>query len=403
MPVFRYIAKDAKGRTITGDMEAPEERVVAEALREHKLIILKIEAKKSEQVTNLLKILDKVHDTDVLNFTRQFAIMITSGLSITQSLSILQAQATRHSVQEVLDSILKDVQGGKSLAKAFEKFPAVFSPTYVALVRAGESAGLLEQIFPRLADTLEKQKEFKSKTKGALIYPAIVVIGMLAVMFIMMVFVIPKLSTLYQNVGTTLPLPTLILITVSNFMSKFWYLFIAMVIGGIIGFQVWKKTPRGLEILDAFFFKMPIFGPLRSTNILTEFTRTLGLLTSSGVPIIEALQIVSKTTGSVHYEREILTASVGVEKGLSLAQSLTNSSYFPKIVIFMVETGEQTGKLGDVLLKLSHFFEMEAEQKIKNLTVAMEPIIMIVLGVGVGFLILSIILPIYKLTSSFGG
>lgn len=401
MPVFHYITKDLKGRTITGEMEAPEEKVVADALREHKLVILKIEPKKPNELTNILGFLDRVKEADVLDFTRQFAIMVSSGLSITQSLSILQTQATKKSVRAMMDGILKDVQGGKSLAASFEKYPQAFPSTYVALVRAGEASGLLEQIFPRLAETMERQKEFKSKTKGALIYPAIVVVGMLVVMFIMMVFVIPKLASLYQNVGTQLPLPTLILITVSNIMAKFWYLVIAGIIGLIVAYQWYKKTPAGMAVVDEFFFRMPIFGALRKTNILTEVTRTLGLLTSSGVPIIQALQIVSKTTGSVHYEQEILTAAVGVEKGLSLAASLTDQHYFPKIIVFMIETGEQTGKLGDVLLKLAHFFEIDAEQKIKNLTVAMEPIIMIVLGVGVGFLILSIILPIYKLTSSF--
>lgn len=401
MPHYKYQTKESTGKLITGEMEAPDEKVVAQALREHNLIIIKISEVKSHTFGISLKFLERTSEADVLNFTRQLAIMITSGLSITQSLSILQSQSSKKTMATMLEAISRDVQSGNSLAKTFEKFPGVFSTTYVALVRAGESAGLLEQIMPRLSETLEKQREFRQKTKGAFIYPLIVLGGMMVVMFIMMIFVIPRLSTLYESFGTDLPLPTLILINSSKFMVQFWYVVVLGVIGGGFGFFWWRKTPIGKEILDTLFFKLPIFGPLRRTNILTEVTRTLGLLSSSGVPIIDALKIVSQTTGSVHYEQEIRTAALGVEKGLSLAQSLTNQSYFPKIVVFMVQTGEETGKLGEVLIKLSHFFEIESEQKVKNLTVAMEPIIMIVLGVGVGFLILSIVLPIYKLTSSF--
>lgn len=400
MPNFHYLAKNAQGKPVVGDMEAPDEKTVASTLRDHGLFILQIKEKRSKKAGGIA-LFDKMSESDVLNFTRQFSIMLTSGLSITESLTIMRSQSSKKSVMNIYDSIFRDVQGGQSLSKAFEKFPKVFSPTYTSLVKAGEASGLLEQIVTRLADTLEKQKEFKSKTRGALIYPAIVVIGMLGVILIMMIFVIPKLASIYENIGTELPLPTLILIAISTIMAKFWYLVFAGIIGSVVGFMYWKKTPLGNELLDSFFFRMPIFGPLRRINILTELTRTLGLLTVSGVPIIEALHIVSRTTGSVHYERDLSQAALQVEKGFTLAQSFDNEHYYPKIVSFMLRTGEETGKVGDVLLKLSHYYEIEAEQRIKNLTVAMEPIIMIVLGVGVGFLILSIILPIYKLTSSF--
>ncbi len=401
MPNFHYSAKDPTGRPVVGEMEAPDERSVATTLREHKLFIIKIEQSEKKSLLGAFKLFDRVTETDLLNFSRQFAIMVTSGLSISESLTILQSQSTKRSVKEMYESIYRDVQGGQSLSQAFEKFPHVFSPTYIALIRAGEASGLLEQIITRLADTLEKQKEFRSKTKGALIYPAIVLTGMFVVMFIMMIFVIPKLSSIYSNLGTQLPLPTLILISISNITVKLWWLIILLIALGIVTFMKWKNTALGKDVLDTLYFRVPIFGQSRKINILTEVTRTLGLLVISGVPIIEALRIVSKTSGSVYYEREFAAAAQNVEKGFTLAQSLVNESYFPKIVQFMVRTGEETGKLGDVLLKLSHYYEVEAEQKIKNLTVALEPIIMVILGIGVGFLILSIILPIYKITQSF--
>lgn len=401
MATFHYIAKDPKGRMVSGEMDAPDAKMVATTLRDHQLVIFRIQERKVKRYLPSIKFLDRVTSNDVLNFTRQFAIMITSGLPITESLSIIKAQTAKQSYTHMIESIYKDVQSGQSLAVAFERFPKVFPATYVALVRAGEASGLLDQIFPRLSETLEKQKEFKSKTKGALVYPVIVLIGMAIVVFIMMVFVIPKLSSLYSSLGSDLPLPTLILIKASALTTKLWWLMILLAIGAVVGFLTWRRTPKGSALLDMLFFRVPIFGSLRRGNILTEMTRTLGLLASSGVPIIESLQIVSKTTGSVHYEEKIMAAAQNVEKGFTLAQSVEDPKYFPQIVTFMVRTGEETGKVGEVLLKLAHFFEIETEQKIKNLTVAMEPIIMIILGVGVGFLILSIILPIYKLTSSF--
>lgn len=401
MPSYHYTAKDAKGRIISGDMDAPDEKMVATTLRDHQLVIFKIHEKKGKRYIPSIKLLDHVTQNDILNFTRQFAIMVTSGLTVTESLSIIKTQITKHSYAAMIDSVYKDVQSGQSLAASFEKFPKNFHATYIALIKAGESSGLLDQIFARLSETLEKQKEFASKTKGALVYPAIVLIGMAVVVFIMMIFVIPKLSTLYSSLGSDLPLPTLILIKTSTLMTKLWWLMILGMIGIVVGFIFWKRTPGGRAIIDTVLFRLPVFGSLRKGNILTELTRTLGLLASSGVPLIEALHIVSKTTGSTHYEKKMMAAAINVEKGFTLAQSLEDSMYFPSIVNFMVRTGEETGKLGEVLLKLAHFFEMEAEQKIKNLTVAMEPIIMIILGIGVGFLILSIILPIYKLTQSF--
>jgi type II secretory pathway component PulF len=252
-----------------------------------------------------------------------------------------------------------------------------------------------------LAQNLEKDKEFRAKTKGAMIYPVIVLIAMLIVGFIMMVFVVPKLTAMYEDFGAELPLPTLILISIANFMTSFWWLFILLVFGGWLAFRKWYKTPLGQRKVDALLLKVPIIGALRQKIILTNFSRTLSLLLSSGVPLLSSLVIVSEAVGSVLYRSALTEVTKKVEKGVSLSRAMSIYDLFPGILHQMLAVGEETGKLDEVLLKLSTYFESESEQAVKNLTAAMEPLIMVVLGLGVGAMVIAIIMPIYSLTSQF--
>jgi type IV pilus assembly protein PilC len=302
---------------------------------------------------------------------------------------------------DVVSNLLREVEGGNTFAKSLEKQPDVFDRIYVQLIRAGELGGVLDTVLDKLAENLEKDKEFRAKTKGAMIYPVIVLLAMMVVGFIMMTFVIPKLTAMYEDFGAELPLPTLILIGISNFMTKFWWLFILLAVGLSVAFRRWYKTSLGQKKIDELLFKIPIIGSLRQKIILTNFSRTLSLLLTSGVPLLGSLAIVSEAAGSILYRNALTEVYKKVEKGVSLSRAMSVYNLFPGILHQMLAVGEETGKLDEVLLKLSTYFESESEQAVKNLTAAMEPLIMVVLGLGVGAMVIAIIMPIYSLTSQF--
>lgn len=399
MNVYQYKAKTKKNETIFGKVEATTVHEASAALRERGLFVISVTQYQENSIVKLLKF-SRVTPNDTVNFTRQLSTMITAGLPLTDALLILQTQSAP-AMQKIIDVVRRDVEGGQTLAKSLEKHPKVFSQVYISLVRAGESAGVIDKVLARLADTLEKQKEFRSKTKGALIYPMIVMAAMGIVGFIMMVFVIPKLTAMYKDFGAKLPGPTLVLISLSNFMSTFWYLVIGGVIGGIFLFKAYQKTPAGRLRVDRLKLKMPIFGPIQTKVALVELTRTLSLLISAGISLLTALEIVLDALENRVFHDALATVAKSVEKGQSLSTALARSEEFPILMNQMVSVGEETGKLDEVLLKLSTYFESESEMAVKGLTTAMEPLIMIVLGVGVGFLIVAIILPIYNLTNQF--
>lgn len=397
---FVYKGKDKNSKDVSGAIEAVDVKQASNLLREHGITIISLSEKRSVSVGVLTEKFQKVSESDMVSFTRQLSTMITAGLPLTDALTILQSQS-RPAMANLIGGIVRDIEGGANLATALEKRGNVFSRIYVALVKAGESAGVLDKVLARLADNLEKQRDFRSKTKGALVYPVIVIAAMLVVTFIMMIFVIPKLTSLYKDMNVTLPAPTLLLIAVSNFMVQFWWLIIIAVILAGFFFQSWKRTAIGLRMYDNFLLKLPIFGPLKKEITLAEFCRTFGLLSGAGIPIIEALNIVSEAMDNVILREGVVSASKQVEKGLPLANAIGENEYYPKILSQMIRVGEETGKIDEVLTRLSAYFESESEQLVKGLTTALEPIIMVILGLGVAFLVLAIIMPIYQLTSTF--
>ena len=400
MPIFRYKAKNEHGETVSGKVEAGNESQAASLLRTRKLLVISVKSSAGESFSFINQLLSGAKQDDIVNFTRQLATMITAGLPLTDGLRILEAQS-KPAMQKIISGIIREIENGSTFAKSLKEYPDQFSRVYVQLVRAGETGGVLDNVLERLADNLEKQKEFRSKTRGALIYPVIVIIAMLIVGAIMMIFVIPKLTEMYEDFGAELPIATQILIDISNFFVNFWWLMIILIVGGIAGFQSWIRTKSGRHSFDEFMLKIPVFGDLRQKIILTEFARTMSLLLAAGVSLLEALQIVTEAIDNILYREALGKASEQVEKGVTLAQSIGAYDIFPPILSQMMLVGEQTGKLDDVLLKLSRYFQAETEQAIKNMTTALEPMIMIVLGVGVGMMVIAIIMPIYNLTSQF--
>lgn len=397
---FLYKVKDEENKTLTGSVEANDKESAIRLLRNQKLVIIDIWEERENELKNLMVRFDRVKADDLVNFTRQLATMITVGLPLTDSLSILRDQSPP-AMSRVIISVLRKVEEGSTLSEALRTTNHVFPEVYVALVKAGEAAGVLDEVMNRLAATLEKQRDFRNKTKGALVYPAIILTGMVVVAIVMMIFVVPRMTELYRDFGAELPLATRVLIGVSDFMVKFWYLAFFMIAIGVYFFRRWARTEVGALLIERALFRLPIVGPLQTKIVLTEFTRTTGLLVGAGISILNALRIVADSLGSKIYKTFILEVTDKVEKGRPLGVVLAGSPLMPPIVSQMVSVGEQTGKMDEILNKLADYFEQESELAVKTLTTAIEPLIMVVMGIGVGFLVMAVILPIYNLTSQF--
>lgn len=395
---FKYKALK-NNKIVEGKIESHSTVDVVNYLRNNNFFPINITAVENHNSLNNLFV--KVGFNDIVDFTRQLAIMLNAGLTLIDCFDILKKQTTNFALLKMIKDIDKDIRGGQTLSSALLKYKGSFSNLYIALVRSGEASGKLSEILLKLADNLEKQREFKGKIKGALIYPAIVVIGMVAVMFIMVTFVVPKLLVLYKDFNVELPMSTKILMFVSNFCVRFWPVIVVSVFVGVNALKAYIKTKQGKLQYDTMLFKLPVLGNVIKISSLVDATRTLSILISSGVSILDALQIIMETSDNMVYQIAFQNIYKQVEKGLSLGKAMTNEKVFPPILIQMTTVGEQTGHLDDTLGRLSKYFEMESEIATKTMTTLIEPLILVVLGVGVGFLVTSVITPIYNLTSSF--
>ena len=318
-----------------------------------------------------------------------------------ESLHILKKQIKKQAVNDLVDKIITEVEEGSTFSQALASYPQAFSSIYISLIRAGETSGLLDKVMTRLADNLEKEQKLRSQIRGALLYPVIVIAMMIVVIFIMMLFVIPQLNVLYESLTIELPFATQILINMSNFTISFWPLIVGALLGSLFILRRWYKTVTGRKRIDSAVFSIPVFGRIIRFRILTEVSRTFGLLIGAGEPVVESLTQIKKITGNVLYENAIDRIANQVEKGVSIGDAFNASTLFPPLLVQMIRVGEQTGKLDENLGRAGEYFEREVEQSVKTLTTAIEPFIMAVLGLGVAFLLLAVITPLYKLTSSF--
>lgn len=399
MPRFTYRVKDQQGKTVRGLVEGKSAKQALALLHERGFFVINL--KIAGESFSLGLHTSTISFNDLVHFTRQLSTMITSGLTLAEALAILQQQIRKSGLIKLVNQIEDDVQGGKSFAEALEKFPDTFPPIYLALVRAGEASGKLDVILSRLADNLDKSKEFKNKIRSALTYPAIVVGGLVAVSIIVITVVVPRLTKLYTEFGVDLPLPTRILIGLSDLFINSWYVVIGVPVAVIVLFLRWKRTKMGQRVLAIVTLRLPVVGSVIRESTLVETTRTLALLVEGGVPILTALQIAQSATGNILFKEAFEDAAKKVEKGFALSEPFSVNKIFPPILGQMVAVGEQTGKLGDSLYKLSHYFETEADSLVRALTTMIEPLIMVILGLGVGFLVIAVLVPIYSLTSKF--
>jgi len=401
MAYYSYKARDSHGKMVTGAVEAPSKEGATRLLHEKQLFVIGLNETRGRDQGFVSVRLKRVGFGEIVNFTRQLATMVVAGLSLPEALSILRAQTKNEVFVNLLTEIEHQIVSGGNLGDALAKYPQYFTPIYIALVRAGESSGQLDQVLSRLADSMENQRDFRSKVSGAMIYPVIIVIGMSVVVMIMMTVVIPKLTDLYKDFGVDLPFATQLLISMSQFFVHWWWLMIALGVGGFYAFSRWKTTKIGELVVDTIILSVPLFGELQKKIILVEFTRTLSMLITSGIRLLDALTILKNALNNVLFRNAIIEISKKVERGFPLGDTFAQYPVFPPIVSQMMKVGEETGKLDDTLLKLSKYFASESENLVKGLTTAIEPIIMVFLGVGVGFIVISVITPIYNLTSQF--
>ncbi len=399
MPVYKWVAETPRGKIIKGELEAANERVVRAQLRRRRLKVVKIKEQPKDIFENISFLQPKVKTKDVVIFTRQFSTMIDSGLPIVQGLTILSEQAENKTFRRILKEIVKDVQGGLSLGEALSKHPNVFDRLYVSLVSAGEAGGILEVTLQRLAAYLEKLEKLKSQIKGALTYPIVVIIIAIIVLAIIMVFVIPVFEKMFAEAGMPLPLPTQIVVNFSHFVkSKIHY-----IIGAAVGFFVLlkqiRKTYKGRKYTDAIALKLPVFGDLLRKSAIARFSRTLSTMVRSGVPILDALDIVSRTSGNAVVEEAVLDVKSGIAEGFTIAELLSEHELFPPMVVQMIAVGETTGALDTMLEKIADFYEDEVDAAVDALSSLIEPMLMVFLGGSIGSIIIAMYLPIFQMAA----
>jgi type IV pilus assembly protein PilC len=397
---FRFKAlKDNK--IIEKKINAESEASVLSFLKENQYFPIEIKKVDNEYFSQFSAIFDRANFNDVVTFTRQIAIMLNAGLTLIDSLAILRKQTTKQSYLHLLEDIDKEIRSGNSLSDALNKHRNLFSNLYIALVKSGEASGKLNEILSRLADNLEKQREFRGKITSALIYPVIIIISMVGVMFVMVTFVIPKLLNLYKDFNIELPFTTKILIAISSILTKTWPIILILLFVSLPLIKKIADLPPVRYKIDYYLLRLPLFGRIIQMAALVDSTRTLAILTNSGISILDSLSIVTDISENVIYKKTFENIYKQIEKGGSLGEAFERAEIFPPILVQMVTVGEETGHLDETLNKISRYFEMESEIAVKAATSLIEPLILVVLGLGVGFLVMSVITPIYNLTTSF--
>ncbi len=402
MPIFTYVGKSKRGRVLKGELEAVDERIARIQLKRKNIKVTKLKKKPKDIFEGLSFMQPKVTKKDLVIFTRQFSTMIDAGLPLVQGLNILAEQMENKTFKGMLKQVTKDVEGGSTLADALNKHPKVFDALFVNLVAAGEVGGILDTILQRLAAYIEKAEKLKSKVKGAVVYPvAVLIIGVL-VMIVIMVFVIPVFQEMFSSLGSGLPALTQLVINVSDFTTGNIHFMIGGLIVAIWGFRRYRGTTSGKRNIDILLLKMPIFGELIRKVAVARFTRTLGTMISSGVPILDALEITAKTSGNAVIEEVIYDARSSIAEGQTIADPLSESDIFPGMVTQMISVGESTGALDAMLEKIANFYDDEVDAAVSALTALMEPLMMMLLAGVLGPIVIAMYLPIFQMASAMG-
>jgi len=395
MPSFVYVAREtASGKEVRSNVEAPSEQAAIAALLNRNLLVISIQEKLGKKGRTSG---GRVALQDLVIFTRQLATMIDAGLAMVQSLQALAEQTTNKVMRDVIRDVCTRVEGGDSFSEALQKHPKVFSRLYVCMVAAGEKGGLLAEIMARLAVYLENTARLRKKVKSAMMYPSVVTVVAILITIFLLVKVVPVFGDIFSSFNAKLPGPTLFMINLSEFVKK--YILLLLIAGGaaVYGWLYFIKTKAGRQFWDAQRIKMPVFGSIAHKICLARFTRTLASLIRSGVPILEVLQIVSQTVGNVVMEQAVKEAAGDIERGESISAAISKHPVFPTMIVRMITAGEQTGKIDNMLERVSDFLDEEIETTLSGLTSLIEPILIVFLGVVIGGMVICMFLPIFKM------
>jgi len=403
VPTYRYSAMDSSGRTVGGTLEAESMELVRAKLSDLRYHVLSIrETRGRAGVQGFMSSLQRVKLKDLVVFSRQFATMVDAGLSVVKCLDILQKQSRNPRMKEVIGAVKHDVAGGSSLTEALQKHPRIFSALYVNMIRSAEAGGILDTVLDRLATFLEKEQETRNKIKSAMTYPVVVFCFAMLMLVALLFFVLPKFKMIFESMGLELPLTTRLMLNSSLYLRQYWYIAIVVVVGTVVLLRLAVRTEKGRYAVDAAKLKLPVFGDLILKTAVSRFARTFGTLISSGVPVLRALEIVADTAGNLVVADTVSRARVSIKEGDKISTPLFGSKVFPVMVTQMIAVGEETGRLDQMLVKVANFYDEEVDATLKALTSLIEPLMIVGLGVIVGFIAVSVISPIYSLVGSLG-
>lgn len=402
MPVYLWRGKDRHNKKKKGEMEAPTEEAVNSELIRRKIKQTKIKLKPKDIFENVAFMQPKVKQADIIIFCRQFSTMIDAGLPIIQCLDILYSQNENKTFKNILKEIKGNVESGQTFAEALKKYPKQFDDLFVNMIAAGEAGGILDSILRRLSAYMEKAAKLKAKIKGGMTYPIVTIVIAIIVIAIIMVFVIPVFEEMFEGMGSALPVPTQIVVMMSRFVKSNILYIIGFI--GVLIFIIRRfyKTEKGQVLMDDLFLRLPLFGPLIRKAAVSKFTRTMGTMLSSGVAILDALEIVAKTAGNKTIEKAVYETRTAIAEGRTISDPLSESGVFPSMVCQMIAVGESTGALDSMLTKIADFYDEEVDQAVENMTALIEPFMLVFLGVVIGGLVVSMYLPIFKMAAALG-
>jgi len=399
MAVFVYSGRTRSGQTINGEMEAATREAVVARLRSQQIVATAVRPKPREISFSFG---GSVSEKEIVVFTRQFATMIDAGLPLVQCLEILASQQDNKAFKKTLTDIRQSVEGGLTFAAALKQHPKVFSGLYANMVEAGEAGGILDTILNRLAQYMEKAMGLKKRVKSAMIYPSTIITVAVVVVIFLLIFVIPTFKAMFEGFGATLPLPTVIVLELSRIARQYFLVVLGVVVAAVVGLRYWYSTPAGKLTVDSLLLKAPVFGILIRKVAVAKFTRTLGTLISSGVAILDGLEITARTAGNKVVENAVMRTRASIAEGKTISDPLKASGVFPPMVVQMIAVGEQTGALDAMLGKIADFYDDEVDTAVTNLTSLLEPMLMVFLGVVIGGVVIAMYLPIFKLVTVVG-
>jgi type IV pilus assembly protein PilC len=403
MPAYVWEATTRAGAAKKGELEATDQAAARALLRRQGFKSITVKTKPKDLMEYLPFLKQKVKEKEVVVFCRIFATMINAGLPLIQCLDLLAEQEANKTFQKIIRTVKEDIEGGTTLTDALKKYPDIFDQLFVNLVAAGESGGILDVILQRLSAYMEKAMKLKSKVKGAMTYPASVLVISIGVVALLLIKVIPVFQKMFEGMGGELPGPTQFLVNASEFAQRYWLIAVAIVVAIGYAFKRFYATEKGTLMIDAMVLKAPVFGPLIKKVAVAKFTRTLSTMMSSGVPILEGLSIVSKTAGNKIIENALVKVRASISEGKTIAEPLVEADIFPPMVVQMIAVGEATGALDTMLAKIADFYDDEVDAAVEALTALLEPFMMVFLGGVVGGMIIAMYLPIFKMASVVGG